>query len=81
MTGVVGNEGSPFVQVVIGVDTHQDHHVAVAIDHQGVRLAERYAPATRAGTARWNGGPGIWERFAPSGSKARAPTALDSLVS
>ena len=24
MTGVVGNEGSPFVQVVIGVDTHQE---------------------------------------------------------
>ena len=49
MTAVVGNEGSPFVQVVIGVDTHQDHHVAVAIDHQGTRLAEGYAPATTCG--------------------------------
>ena len=32
MTGVVDREGSRAVQVVIGVDTHQDNHVAVAID-------------------------------------------------
>ena len=29
------------VQIVIGVDTHQDEHVAVAIDQQGMRLAQR----------------------------------------
>ena len=34
------------VQVVIGIDTHQDEHVAVAIDRQGVRLGQRRAPAT-----------------------------------
>ena len=34
------------VQVVIGVD---DKHVAVAIDQQGVRLAEHHAPATSYG--------------------------------
>ena len=33
--------------MIIGVDTHQDEHVAVAIDEQGVRLAERYALAAR----------------------------------
>ena len=35
--------------MVVGVDTHQEEHVAVAIDQQGVRLAERYAPATSYG--------------------------------
>ena len=38
MTGVVGHEGSRGVELVVGVDTHQDEHVAVAIDRQGVRL-------------------------------------------
>ena len=37
------------VQVVIGVDTHHDEHVAVAIDRQGVRLGQRRAPATTRG--------------------------------
>ena len=49
MTAVVGREVITAVQVVIGVDTHQDQHVAVAIDQQGMRLAERYAPATTYG--------------------------------
>lgn len=49
MTAVVGREVITAVQVVIGVDTHQDEHVAVAIDHQGVRLAERYVPAATYG--------------------------------
>ena len=46
MTAVAGLEAICAVQVVIGVDTHQDEHVAVAIDQQGVRLAERHAPAS-----------------------------------
>ena len=42
MTGVVGHESSNRdVQVIIGVDTHQDQHVAVAIDQRGVRLDEK----------------------------------------
>ena len=49
MTGIVGHEGSRAVQVIIGVDTHQDRHVAVAIDRQGVRLGERHTPATMFG--------------------------------
>ena len=41
-----GGQVNRAVQVVIGVDTHQDEHVAVAIDGQGVRLGERRSPAT-----------------------------------
>ncbi len=52
MTGVVGHESSNRdVQVIIGVDTHQDQHVAVAIDRQGVRLEECHVPATTYGYA------------------------------
>ena len=52
MTGVVGHESSSHdVQVVIGVDTHQDRHVAVAIDQQGVRLGESHLPANTYGFA------------------------------
>ena len=57
MISVAGHEGSRTVQVVSGVDTHQDEHVAVAIDRQGVRLAERRAPATTFGYTdleRWS---------------------------
>ena len=49
MIGVVGNGVSRGVQVVIGVDTHQDEHVAVAIDRQGVHLGQRRCPATTRG--------------------------------
>ena len=35
-----------FVPVVVGVDTHQDEHVVVAIDRQGVRLGECHVQAT-----------------------------------
>ena len=35
--------------MVIGVDTHQDQHVAVAIDRQGALLGECRAPATSCG--------------------------------
>ena len=57
MTAVVGHEVICAVQVVIGVDTHQDEHMAVAIDQQGVRLAQRHAPATSYGywqLERWS---------------------------
>ena len=57
MTAVADREVMYAVQVVIGVDTHQDEHVAFAIDHQGVRLAQRYAPATSYGYGqleRWS---------------------------
>lgn len=36
-------------QVIIGVDTHKDNHVAVAINALGVRLDDCIVPATREG--------------------------------
>ena len=57
MTGVVGHEGSRGVELVVGVDTHQDEHVAVAIDRQGVRLGEFHTVATTHGyeeLERWS---------------------------
>jgi len=38
-------------KVVVGVDTHKDEHVAVALDSRGVRLGELFAPATTDGYA------------------------------
>jgi hypothetical protein len=37
------------VAVVLGVDTHLDFHVAVAIDHLGRRLGEAKVPTTANG--------------------------------
>ncbi len=51
MMNVVDREVGRSVQVVVGVDTHQDEHVAVAIDGHGVRLAELQTPATGCGYA------------------------------
>ena len=44
-------------ELIIGVDTHRDQHVAVAIDGRGVRLGERYVPVTIRGyeeLERWS---------------------------
>ena len=57
MTGVVGHKGSRGVELVVGVDTHQDEHVAVVIDRQGVRLGELHTVATTNGyeeLERWS---------------------------
>ena len=45
-------------EVIIGVDTHKDQHVAVAIDGRGVRLDEKYVPATTRGYEELEG----WSR-------------------
>ena len=48
--------------VILGVDTHLDFHVAVALDHLGRRLGESSVPATVKGyerLLRWA------ERFGP----------------
>ena len=74
MTGVVGHKGSRGVELVVGVDTHQDEHVAVAIDRQGVCLGEGlHTVATTHGyeeLERWSRGLGEihafgieWHRF------------------
>ena len=40
------------VAVILGVDTHLDFHVAVALDHLGRRLGESSVPATVKGYER-----------------------------
>ena len=57
MTAIDGRGVICAVQVLICVDTHQDEHVAVAIDQQGVRLAPSLRPATSYGYGqleRWS---------------------------
>jgi transposase len=40
------------VEVVVGVDTHLDFHIAVAVDHLGRRLGEASLPTTVEGYER-----------------------------
>ena len=71
MTGVVDQESGRSVRVVVGVDTHQDKHVAVAIDRQGVRLGELHAPATMHGyqdLERWSRSLGEIHAFGIEGT-------------
>ena len=71
MTGVVGHKGSRGVELVVGVDTHQDEHVAVAIDRQGVRLGELHTVATIKGYGeleRWSRGLGEIHAFGIEGT-------------
>ena len=49
MAALMARQGSHAVRVIIGVDTHQDQHVAVAIDDQGVRLSEHRVATNRQG--------------------------------
>ena len=71
MTGVVDQQGGRSIRVVVGVDTHQDKHVAVAIDRQGVRLGELHAPATMHGyqdLERWSRSLGEIHAFGIEGT-------------
>ena len=57
MTGTVSHISSRAVQVIKGVDTHKDQHVAVAIDGRGVLLDEKYVPVADCGyeeIERWS---------------------------
>jgi hypothetical protein len=51
MTALMARQGNHGVRVTIGVDTHQDQHVAVAIDEQGVQLSEHRVVANSQGYA------------------------------
>jgi hypothetical protein len=42
-------EPDPRAEVILGVDTHLDVHVAVAVDHLGRRLGEASVPTTARG--------------------------------
>ena len=71
MSAVAGPKVIRAVQVVIGVDTHQDKHVAAAIDQQGVQLAEHHAPATSYGYGeleRWSRDLGEVRAFGVEGT-------------
>jgi transposase len=57
--------------IVVGVDTHRDSHVAVALDALGGRLGECSVPTTRAGYAeleRWATGLGLVRAFGVEGT-------------
>jgi transposase len=63
-------------RVTVGVDTHRDVHVAVALDQLGRRLDQIELATTRAGYERllaWAESLGVIEAF---GSKGRAATGL-----
>ena len=49
MTGAVSHISSRAIEVIIGVDTHKDQHVAVALDGRGVRLDEKHVPVATCG--------------------------------
>jgi hypothetical protein len=58
-------------EVIIGVDTHKDEHIGVALDGLGGRIGERKIPATGAGYARllrWSRGLGRVHAFGVEGT-------------
>lgn len=62
---------APGRHITIGVDTHKDVHVAVALDGLGARLGELHLPATQAGyrrLERWACDLGPVETFAVEGT-------------
>jgi len=62
---------APEVRVTLGVDTHADVHVGVALDHLGRRLGTHTIPTTPAGYAElvaWAGAFGTLERIGLEGT-------------
>lgn len=60
-------------EIVVGVDTHKDFHVAVALDSGGALLQTRSFPATAAGyqdLIEWVGGFGLLRRAGVEGTGA-----------
>ena len=71
MTGAVSHINSRAVQVIIGVDTHKDQHVAVALDGRGVRLDEKHVPVATCGyeeLERWSCNLGQVHAFGVEGT-------------
>ncbi len=59
------------VRVTVGVDTHTDQHVGVALDQVGRRLGTRSVPTTPAGFAEllaWASGFGVLEQIGIEGT-------------
>ena len=71
MTGAAGYKEGISDQIIVGVDTYQEQHVAVAIDRLGVRLDQQEAPATTGGyqeIERWAQGIGRVRVFGIEGT-------------
>ena len=71
MIGVSTYQSHRAAEVIIGVDTHRDQHVSVAIDGRGVRLGERHVPTTMCGyeeLERWSRGLGEIRAFGIEGT-------------
>jgi transposase len=52
VTMIGAERPDPKIEVILGVDTHLDVHVAVAVDHLGRRLGELSLPTTAKGYER-----------------------------
>ena len=52
MTTIDAEKPDTKVEVILGVDTRLDFHVAVAVDHLGRRLGELSVPTTATGYER-----------------------------
>ena len=73
MIGIAGYQSHRAAEVIIGVDTHKDQHVAVAIDGRGVRLGESQVPATTCGyeeLERWSRSLGETRSFGIEGTSS-----------
>ena len=84
MTGVVSPISSRAVQIIIGVDTHKDQHVAVAemtLTGEVSDLTRSTCPLPPAGTRSSNGGRATWDRSTRSELRAQVPTVPDSHAS
>ena len=71
MIGIADFQVHRVSEVIIGVDTHKDEHVAVAIDGRGVRLAEKHVPVTTCGykkLERWSRSLGEVHAFGIEGT-------------
>ena len=71
MTGVVHCQIHQAAEVIIGIDTHKDQHVAVAIDARGVRLDEKHVPVSSRGYVeleRWSRSLGLIQAFGIEGT-------------
>ena len=71
MIGNAGYQSHRAVAVIIGVDTHRDQHVAVAIDGRGVRLGELHVSVTVRGYEnldRWSSSLGEVRAFGIEGT-------------
>lgn len=64
------------VRVTLGVDTHDDVHVAVALDQLGRRLGQLEIPTNRSGYARlvdWASAYGLIDKIGVEGTGAWVP--------